>query len=100
MYAKGYGVLENGKTAVKWYTKAAEQSYAEAQFILGFMYARGDGVMTSDIKAYMWFNLAANNEEKDAATTKDIMTKRMTNEQIAKAQELSQKCLDSGYKDC
>ena len=38
--------------------------------------------------------------EKTGASNKDIITKRMTNEQIAKAQELSQKCLDSGYKDC
>ena len=48
----------------------------------------------------MWFDLAAYNGDKDAATAKDSITKRMTNEQIAKAQELSQQCLDSGYKDC
>ena len=64
------------------------------------MYANGEGVLTSDIKAYMWFNLAAYNGFTGAAANKDIITETMTNEQIAKAQELSQQCLDSGYKDC
>ncbi|MAA55151.1 MAG: hypothetical protein CMK43_08315 [Porticoccaceae bacterium] len=40
-------------TAFKWYTKAAEQDYASAQYNLGLMYANGEGVLTSDIKAYM-----------------------------------------------
>ena len=30
MYANGYGVRENDKTAVKWFTKAAKQGYADA----------------------------------------------------------------------
>ncbi len=38
--------------------------------------------------------------EKTGASNKDIITKRMTNEQIAKAQELPQRCLDSGFKNC
>ncbi len=100
MYANGYGVLENDKTAVKWYIKAAEQGLAQAQTNLGLMYAKGEGVVTSNIKAYAWYNLAAYIGYKDAATNKDSITKEMTNEQIAKAQELSQRCLDSGYKDC
>ena len=40
------------------------------------------------------------NGNKKAASNKDIIAKQMTNEQIAKAQELSQRCLDSGYMDC
>ena len=31
MYANGEGVPENDKTAVMWYTKAAEQGYAMAR---------------------------------------------------------------------
>ena len=99
-YEFGQGVLENDKTAVKWYTKAAEQGNAGAQRFLGVMYANGEGVLTSNIKAYMWWNLAAYNGDKTGASYKDKLTKQMTNEQIAKAQELSQRCLDSGYKDC
>ena len=64
------------------------------------MYANGEGVLTSDIKAYMWWNIAAYKGYKNAVTNKNIITKEMTNEQIAKAQELSQRCLDSGYQDC
>ena len=64
------------------------------------MYANGEGVLTSDIKAYMWWNIAAYHGYKDAISNKDIMTEQMTNEQIAKAQELSQQCLDAGNKGC
>ena len=54
MYAVGAGVPENDKTAVMWYTKAAEQGDARAQYNLGLMYHNGDGVPESDIKAYVW----------------------------------------------
>ena len=35
MYAKGYGVPENDREAVKWFRLAAEQGHADAQFRLG-----------------------------------------------------------------
>ena len=34
----GEGVPENDKTAVKWYTLAAEQGISDAQYNLGVMY--------------------------------------------------------------
>ena len=36
-------------TAIKWYTIAAEQGFADAQYALGLMYIRGTGV-NQDIK--------------------------------------------------
>jgi len=44
MYDVGEGVLENDKTAVKWYTQAAEQGLAKAQYNLAYMYNHGHGV--------------------------------------------------------
>ena len=38
MYDNGEGVPENDAEAVKWYRKAADQGYAQAQFNLGVMY--------------------------------------------------------------
>ena len=35
MYSNGKGVTQDDKTAVKWYTLAAEQGDARAQFKLG-----------------------------------------------------------------
>ncbi|WP_415668886.1 tetratricopeptide repeat protein, partial [Vibrio rarus] len=45
MYNTGEGVLQDYKLAVKWYTKAAEQGVAEAQYNLALMYYNGQGVL-------------------------------------------------------
>ena len=100
MYANGNEVPKNDKTAVKWYTKAAEQGEAKAQTSLGNMYRYGTGVLSSNVKAYMWWNLAAFNGDENASKNKDIISKRMTNEQIGKAQDLSEACLAKDYKGC
>jgi uncharacterized protein len=44
---------------VKWYRKAAEQNYAEAQCNLGFCYAKGEGVAKDYVEAVKWFRKAA-----------------------------------------
>ncbi len=38
MYYDGWGVPQDYAEAVKWWRKAAEQGYGEAQFNLGYMY--------------------------------------------------------------
>jgi TPR repeat protein len=43
--------------AVKWYRKAAEQGFPEAQYGLGVCYANGDGVPKNYMEAYKWMNL-------------------------------------------
>ena len=56
------GVPQDDKTAVKsvkWYTLAAEQGYATAQYNLGFMYNNGEGVPQDDKTAVKWYTLAA-----------------------------------------
>ena len=100
MYAAGRVVPQNYKTAVKWYTKAAELGHAKAQSNLGTMYDNGEGVLSSNVKAYMWWNLAAFNGHEAAAEGKDSISKQMTNEQIGKAQDLSEACLAKDYKGC
>jgi hypothetical protein len=44
LYNKGEGVPVDHAKAVYWYTKAAKQGHATAQYHLGLMYAKGDGV--------------------------------------------------------
>jgi TPR repeat protein len=100
MYANGEGVPEDDATAVMWYTKAAEQGHAIAQFNLGFMYANGDGVPEDNISAYMWLNLAAALGHENAKKGKEIVAERMTREDISKAQALSRECLAQDYKNC
>ena len=132
MYDNGNGVLENDKTAVKWFTlaadqgdilaqkqlgdmylrvgkrrtaakwitKAAKQGDASSQLNLGAMYYIGDGVLTDYTKAYMWLNLAAYNGNQFGNKSKQEVAAQMGTAQIAKAQDMSSRCLNSGYTDC
>lgn len=61
MYLSGEGVIQDYKEAAKWYTKAAEQGNAKAQFNLALMYANGEGVIQDDVYAHMWLNIASSN---------------------------------------
>ena len=89
MYANGEGVPKDAVQAVNWYTKAAEQRYADAQGELGLMYAQGDGVPKDAVQAYVWWNLAAAQGIESAKNNRAIIEKTMTSAQIAEAQKLS-----------
>jgi TPR repeat protein len=89
MYDDGKGMPQDDKEAVKWYRKAADQGHAKAQFNLGCMYDAGEGVPEDYVQSYAWFNLAVANGIADAKQVKDDIAKKMTPEQIARAQELS-----------
>ncbi|MBT4701145.1 MAG: sel1 repeat family protein, partial [Rhodospirillaceae bacterium] len=59
MYRRGQGVKKNDKTAVKWYTIAAEQGQAIAQNNLANRYVRGQGVEPNIKAALKWYKRAA-----------------------------------------
>ena len=71
MYANGKGVIQDYKTAVKWYRLAAEQGNADAQFNLGLMYGMGRGVIRDPVYAHMWYNIAASNGARNAANVRN-----------------------------
>jgi TPR repeat protein len=92
-YQGGKGVLQDHKEAVRWYRKAAEQGYGPAQLDLGEMYHSGLGTLEDYVTAYAWFNIAqANRGKRDvgalAKHRKNTISRTMTPEQIAKAEEL------------
>jgi len=99
-YDKGEGVPQDDKTAVKWYTLAAEQGDAKAQSNLGIQYSLGEGVPQDYIKAYMWLNIAAANGNEPGTKGRDLVKKKMTPNQIEKAQGYSTKCVKQNYKNC
>ena len=59
VYAKGAGVPQDYREAVKWYRRAANQGYARAQILLAAMYVVGKGVPEDYVEAYAWMILAA-----------------------------------------
>jgi TPR repeat protein len=83
------GVLQDYNQAIYWLKKAAKQGLAKAQVVFGFSYVRGRGVITDDVEAYVWWNVAAAQGKEAAGKYRDLIAKKMTPAQIAKAQELS-----------
>ena len=100
MYRKGEGVPQDDKTAVKWWTLAAEQGHAKAQYNLGVMYSNGQGVPQDYVRAHMWVNLGASNGVTGGAGSRDQLAKKMTPSQIAEAQTLARECVKKNYKGC
>ena len=100
MCDNGFGVPQDYKSAVKWWTSAAEQGLAEAQFNLGVMYDNGQGVLQDNVHVHMWYNISAYNGDIKASENRDLIAKRMTPSQIEKAQTLARACLAKEYKDC
>ncbi|MEM7072770.1 MAG: tetratricopeptide repeat protein [Pseudomonadota bacterium] len=100
MYEVEKGVVRNYAQAPHWYRKAAKQGNALAQNNLGLMYDQGRGVVKSDQTAYLWFALAAAHGNESAQKTISILERRMSQADIAEAQERAQRCLDSSYQDC
>ena len=88
MYEEGLGVPQDYAQAVKWYRLAADQGDASAQNFLGYMYSNGQGVPQDYVQAHMWLNLAAAQGNADGEKNRDLVAKRMTPQQIERAQEL------------
>lgn len=59
MYVKGAGVPKSDVEAIKWFRKAADQGFADAQFKLGRMYYKGEGVPKDDMEAVKWMRAVA-----------------------------------------
>ena len=89
MYDNGQGVPQDYKEAVRLYRLSAEQGFAEAQYNLGVMYYNGQGVPQDYVSAHMWWNLSGSNGHKSAVKNRNIVEKKMTKQQIEKAQEMA-----------
>ena len=89
MFRKGNGVLQDYKEAVKWFRLAAEQGDAIGQGQLGASYLFGHGVPQDYVLAHMWFNLSSSNGVKNGTEGRNMAEKKMSKQQIEKAQELA-----------
>ena len=76
-------------TAYKLIVPLAEQGDAEAQYIMGLMYDKGKGVPQDYVLAHMWWNIAGSNGYKNAVENRNTVEKKMTKQQIEKAQEMA-----------
>ena len=74
--------------AVKWFRKAAEQNYVDAQFNLGMCYEQADPGTEDWAEVYKWLSLAARQGHEGAKKFMTVLeSKLMTPEQIAQGQK-------------
>ena len=89
IYRLGTSVPRDDTEAAKWYLLAAERGNSLAQADLGTMYYRGEGVSKDNVLAHLWLNLASLQDEPMTAAFRDMITGKMTSEQIAEAWRLA-----------
>ena len=66
-YEQGrHGLTQSSKRAIEYYTLAANQGHAGAQYNLGRMYAIGNGIEQSYSKVREWWTKAAAQGIKEA----------------------------------
>ena len=100
MYDNGQGVIINYTEAVRLFNLSARQGDEYGMYNFARMYKDGKGVEEDKIYSYMWFNLANEAGHSSAKDKREELSEKMTTKELRVAQELSQKCLDSNYKDC
>ena len=89
MYALGLGVEKDPERAFEWYLRSAMKGHPGAQSGVGWYYELGLGMSTPDlVRAYLWYALSAIGGDPDAAISIEEVVKKMTAEEIARAQLL------------
>jgi TPR repeat protein len=94
MYRDARGVDRDYAQALGWWEKAAEQGLVDAQYALGNIYSGGTGVARDNVLSYMWYDIAAAQTGAGwlaaiAGTNRDVLVKRMTKADLAKAKQLA-----------
>jgi uncharacterized protein len=100
LYKRGEGVRQDYVEAIRLWKLAAKQGHSGSQKNLAMIYASGDGTKQDFIKAHMWANLAAADKDEEATNLRETLAKKMSADQIAKAQAMAVKCKVSAYMEC
>ena len=101
-------------TALRKFRLVAEMEGEFAGFAneqLGVLYWKGYGVPQDNVYAHMWFNIAVLSGAKPSSDPdaysadlakeyRDIVAKKMTPAEIAKAEKLTSECVAKKYKGC
>ena len=87
MYQQGDIVPQNYGKAAVWYRDAAMQNYAFAQFNLALLYFEGKGVTENLEESYIWNRVAAFNGHKDAETSMNMDSKKLSRNQIKRCRD-------------
>ena len=75
--------------AAHWFSHAARQGNANAQYKMGLMYSKGIGVDLNDLKAYAWLKASATQGCSKARRYLERIAARIPADQLAQAHSLS-----------
>jgi TPR repeat protein len=101
MYASGQGVNKDFAEAVKWMELSAKQGHPSAQHNLGVLYAFGLGAVPEDyVLGFQWLKVSIANGNQQSQEAINILGKKMSAEQLVKAQAMVRECMASGYTEC
>ncbi|MFO7581900.1 peptidoglycan-binding protein [Guyparkeria sp.] len=75
------------RQALQQFSDAARSGDPDAQYMLGRLHAAGNGTTQDFVQAHKWYNLAAARGHRHAAEARDSLAERMTDRQIAEAQQ-------------
>ena len=97
LYYFGKGVIQNYREAQEWYMKAAMQGDLSGQGFLSQSYEQ----QSNYLMAYVWANIFTSNSDiSSGAKTRDWLATQLTPKQLADAQALAKRCVESNYKNC
>ena len=88
MYAMGLGVERDDERAFEWYLRASMKGHPGAQSGIGWYFEVGRGTAVDLVRAYLWYGLSTIGGDPDAAVSIEEVAKKMTPEQIRRAQVL------------
>jgi TPR repeat protein len=89
MYALGLGVERDPERAFEWYLRSSMKGHPGAQSGLGWYYELGLGLPAPDlVRAYLWYGLSSIGGDPDAVLSLEEVQKRMTADEISRAQVL------------
>lgn len=93
LYREGYTLAakRDYAGALSSFKVSATRGHADSQFALGKIYTEGLGVSPDYVLAHVWLSLAVGNGSELAATARDVLSGRMTPQQIIAAQTLARK---------
>lgn len=75
------------------FVELSEAGSSISQFYLGLMYLHGMGVLQDFCRAHRWLNIASSQGHKKARTQLEQLTRKMTADQIAKAQKRARRLM-------
>ncbi|RPG50588.1 MAG: sel1 repeat family protein [Gammaproteobacteria bacterium TMED1] len=122
IFFKGEGTQVSPERAKQHFTKAAQSGDSNAQYMLAHMIASGDAKSnyktpgnrlspfdfalfteseSNQLVAALTLSLLASRNGQDMANQlAEYLNYQLDNEEIAEAQELSERCLESAYRNC